>query len=473
MSTRARSTLRRYADVALATGLHLALALTYRYWGGLSITIDTERATWDWFWQAAPLDLLRERLLETVFYFHAQPPLYNVVGGVLAKLFYPHHLEALHTLNIVMGALMVLMAGLMLRNLVPWRPLRLLTLLFIALHPSLYIYGAYILYDQMTAFLVMGCIFCVWLYTRHPRVRWLVACALMLNLLVLTRSFFHPIILIAAIAILGLWSRPGQRRRAISAATLISGATVFFLVKNLVVFGFFGLSSWSGMSLYRVAVQHSYNEQELAALIDKGVIAPMMIERAFEVPSVYAPYGYTEESRIPVLNSDDRNNINYVAISREYGDAALTLTRREPGRYVAVVIGSYLMYVHPSSRYMYTERHAEQLGIHEQIYTAILGASVPLGGWSLPLMFFITGAVMLVPAMRALSRLRLWPRRWLAFLREHPLPVTIYAFVLYGLLAGVFLEIGENHRFKFITEIPFILLASMVICRALGRFRRR
>ena len=121
---------RRHGAVIFATGLYVVVALYYRYWGGLSITIDSERNTWDWFWQAAPIDLLRGRLLETVFYFHAQPPVYNVVGGVLAKLFYPHHLEALYTLNIVMGALMVMMAGLMLSDLIPWRPLRLLLLFF-------------------------------------------------------------------------------------------------------------------------------------------------------------------------------------------------------------------------------------------------------------------------------------------------------------------------------------------------------
>jgi hypothetical protein len=464
---------RRHGAVIFATGLHAALALYYRYWGGLSITIDPERNTWDWFWQAAPLDLLRERLLETVFYFHAQPPLYNIVGGLLAKLFYPHHLEALYTLNIVMGALMVLMAGLILRDLVPWRPLRLLVLFFVALHPSLFIYGAYILYDQMTAFLVLTCIFCVWLYTRQPCIRWLVAFTLALNLLILTRSLFHPVMLVVALPVLGLWVRPGQRRRAVAGSALVSSITVLFLVKNLVVFGFFGLSSWGGMSLYRVAVQHSYNEQELAALIGEGVIAPMMIERAFEVPSVYAPYSYTEESSIPVLNNDDRNNINYIAISREYGAAAMTLTRREPTRYAAVVIGSYLMYVHPSSRYMYTELHAEQLGAHVRLYEAVLGATLPVGGWNLPLMFFITGLVMAIPALRGLSRLGVWPRRWLVFLRDHPLQITIYGFVLYGLLAGVLLEIGENHRFKYVTEVPFVLLTGLILCRALRRFWRR
>ena len=388
---------------------------------------------------------------------------------MLAKLFYPHHLEALYTLNIVMGALMVMMAGLMLSDLIPWRPLRLLLLFFIALHPSLFIYGAYILYDHMTAFLVLGCIFCVWLYTRQQRVRWLVAFALMLNLLILTRSLFHPVMLLVAIPVLAVWARPGQWRLAVAGSALVSSITVLFLVKNVMVFGFFGLSSWGGMSLYRVAVQHSYSELELAALIDEGVIAPMMIEQAFELPSVYAPYGYTEESSVPVLNNDDRNNINYIAISREYGDAAMTLTGREPGRYVAVVIGSYLMYVHPSSRYMYTELHAQQLGAHARLYEAVLGATVPVGGWNLPLMFFITGVVMALPALRGLSRLGMWPRRWLAFLRDHPLQVTIYGFVLYGLLAGVLLEIGENHRFKYVTEIPFTLLTGLIVCRALRR----
>ena len=62
---------RRHGAVIFATGLYVVVALYYRYWGGLSITIDSERNTWDWFWQAAPLDLLRGRRLEPGCCFHA------------------------------------------------------------------------------------------------------------------------------------------------------------------------------------------------------------------------------------------------------------------------------------------------------------------------------------------------------------------------------------------------------------------
>lgn len=471
--------IRRYADVLLATGLHLALALFYRYWGGMSIVIDSNDPnrlkTWGWdtFWQTAPLELLRERLLETIFYLHSQPPIYNLVGGVLAKLFYPHHLEALYTINILMGTLMVLMVGLMLRDLVPWGPLRLFTLVFIAFHPSLYLYGAHLLYDQMTAFLVMACIFCIWLYTRKLRTRWLIAFALMLNMLILTRSFFHPILLVVAVAMLSLWAHPGERRRVISVATVVSSMTVFFLVKNLVVFGFFGLSSWSGMNLYRIAVERPYDNDELAALIDDGVIAPMMIERPFGRPSVYASYGFTEESDIPVLKYDNHHNINYVAISREYGAAAVTLIRREPERYIRATIRAYRIYITPSARFPFLQPNVEQMGIHERVYDMVLGLTLPLGRRNPLLMFLVTAAVVTIPAMHTVFRLKVYPRRWLAFLRDHPLQVTIYAFVLYGLLVGVFLEIGENNRFKFITEIPFILLTSAIVCRALRRFWSR
>ena len=43
-----------------------------------------------WFWQYADAGLLRNNLLETVYYLHSQPPLFNLFLGAILKSFPGH-----------------------------------------------------------------------------------------------------------------------------------------------------------------------------------------------------------------------------------------------------------------------------------------------------------------------------------------------------------------------------------------------
>lgn len=85
---------------------HLVVSAVYVKIVGISIVADPQRNTWDWLWQLLPLDDLRHDLWRSLWFLHAQPPLYNLYGGILADLFYPHHLQVLHALNVLAGALM-------------------------------------------------------------------------------------------------------------------------------------------------------------------------------------------------------------------------------------------------------------------------------------------------------------------------------------------------------------------------------
>ena len=50
------------------------------------------------------LDLLRDRLLESLWYLHGQPPLMSVLLGLLLKAFGDHYAVALHAVFVAMGA---------------------------------------------------------------------------------------------------------------------------------------------------------------------------------------------------------------------------------------------------------------------------------------------------------------------------------------------------------------------------------
>ena len=57
----------------------------------------------DDFWQFVEPDLLRTRLLESLYYLHSQPPLFNLALGVGLKVFGSEFGLAAHVVYIVLG----------------------------------------------------------------------------------------------------------------------------------------------------------------------------------------------------------------------------------------------------------------------------------------------------------------------------------------------------------------------------------
>jgi hypothetical protein len=56
------------------------------------------------FFQIIDPELLRHRLLESLYYEHAFPPGFNLYTGILLKLFPVHYATAFHVLHLILGA---------------------------------------------------------------------------------------------------------------------------------------------------------------------------------------------------------------------------------------------------------------------------------------------------------------------------------------------------------------------------------
>src|SRR5580658_543113 len=57
----------------------------------------------DWGWQQLDTRLLKERLFESLFYLHAQPPLFNLFLGLVLKAAGAWSLSAFEVLFVAMG----------------------------------------------------------------------------------------------------------------------------------------------------------------------------------------------------------------------------------------------------------------------------------------------------------------------------------------------------------------------------------
>ncbi|HRQ37427.1 MAG TPA: hypothetical protein PLD25_05885 [Chloroflexota bacterium] len=454
----------------LIFGLHLVVALYYKQVVGL----DIAWREWDGLWQTIPADLLRSDLWQSLWHYHAQPPLFNLFGAFLLKLFYPHHLEAMHFIYIVLGSLLAGMVYRVLWALTNRARLSFVTAVLLALNPALFLYEAYPLYDLPTAFLVMLSIFCIAIYRTNPRQWPLVAFVVTLNLLVLTRSFYHLLILFVSIPFVLFLAR-GQRGRLLPVLFLVSLLSVGWYAKNEYRFGFFGSSSWQGIGLWKI-VGVAYSADEMAALVEQGLVSPAVANLPeFSPPSLFVPYGFTATTAVPVLAQDDYNNINILAISQMYNRSALNVLKQDPGRYALTVILAYMVYTSPPSRFYHLTENAARMGVHEQFVSGyLLGQRFiqrysplrdeTMGSWLailLPVNFMIY-------LLWVFKQNRLSPGRWRVYLHTDAVMVWLVFMIVYTTAVGITLEYIENVRFQFLVEQPiwiFMVVTTYRIIR--------
>ena len=448
-----------------ASLIHLALALLYTQFLGLSITTAPVRATWDWFWQNAPVDLLRTQLLATLAHLHAQPPLFNLWSGLLAKLFYPRHLQALHAANILLGTLLPGMFYLASVQLLRHRSLAFALSLFLALHPSLFLYEAYILYTLPSAFLVTAGAFCL---SWHRATRSTIALhsfVITLNLLVLTRSIYQVVLLPPALALVFVLSAAHRRKRTLLVAAAICLFSVGWCAKNLVSFGSFATSSWSGMGLWRIAAADYYPD-ELRNLSSAGTLDSMVVEHAaFSNPSKYRPFGFDRSSSVPLLARDDLHNVNIPAISQVYGTNAVRLILHNPFRYGRSLYRSYLKFCRPSSQFKHLQTNAARMGYHEILYSQFFqgGLLMSMGDTNYGSFLLFLLPLSLVLYLRQLLILK--DQKSLSSIAEDEATLLwCFAIITYTAAISCAFEWGEQDRFKFLVEplvwifIPAVLL---------------
>ncbi|MBX3061167.1 MAG: hypothetical protein KF770_32310 [Anaerolineae bacterium] len=454
----------------LVFGLHLAVALYYKQVVGL----DIAWREWDGLWQVIPADLLRSDLWHSLWHYHAQPPLFNLFGALLLKLFYPHHLEAMYFVYIVLGSFMAGMGYRVLWTLTNNPRLSFVTAVVLALNPTLFLFEAYPLYDLPTAFLVMLSIFCLAIYREKPTLWPLVSFVFTVNLLILTRSFYHLLILLAAIPF-ALLLAPARWRRLLPVLLLVSLLSVGWYAKNAYRFDFFGSSSWLGIGLWKM-VGATYSSEELAVFVEQELVATSVADLPeFSPPSLFEPYGFTATSPVAVLSRDDYNNINILAISEMYRQSALNVLKRDPGHYAVTVILAYMVYTSPPSRFYHFTENAARMAGHEQLVSQyLLGQrwiqrfsplrDETIGSW----MAILLPVNFLMYLLWLFKQNRLSPGRWRAYWRADAVMVWLVWMIVYTTAVGITLEYIENVRFQFLVGQPiwiFIIVTTYRIVR--------
>jgi hypothetical protein len=215
-------------------------------------------------WQTLDLNLLRGDLLQSLYYLHAQPPMWNGLVGLLLKAGdTPFKVLAIYAaMSWTWSLLITWMIFFVVRRITESAAISAGAAAFYVLCSSAYFYENYVHYPLFTAFLATGCALAVCLtFTAGGRAVRQSAFFAMLMVLLLSLSLtwapFHPVVVIGVggIVLLRLWKQGRASLRGspigLSLGTYILASLLAFVVplKNMVIFGSFGTSSWAGMNL--------------------------------------------------------------------------------------------------------------------------------------------------------------------------------------------------------------------------------
>jgi hypothetical protein len=419
-----------------------------------------------YFYQFIDPELLRNRLFESLWYLHGQPPLFNLFTGLLYQWFSPQS----RIYQVLFFAL-----GLAFSLVLYWLGLRLglrrwvsasLAAWFMA-SPATVLYENLFFYTYPVVFILVLSVVALSKFLETKNFWWGLSFFGLLASLCLTWAIFHLAWMLVVIVLIGIYDRNWRRLVLISLVPVLLVAGWY--AKNYILFGSFGASSWAGLNLSHVTfLSPSTPESVRNELVDQGEIAPYPVVEAFRSVEHYQGFMPVPPLRgIPILDaplkSTDAVNFNhsfYIDLSDRMLRDALDFIQARPDLYLSSVKQGFSIYFHSSSDYLLLkDKPAPQLEIWwDRIF---YGQLRPYGedltdrwesdprtvGWWLVVMY-VAGILYGVKLILAPNKSSM------AFLAV----IAFMTFtILYFTVMANFIDLGENNRFRFALD-PLVLL---------------
>ena len=501
-----RSTTER---LVLLTILFLVGRLGYGVWG-----VRFDMSPLGTFWQLLDPELLRSDLGRSLFFLHSQPPLFNLAVGLVLKLSPGSAAGVFQIIYLLLGYGCFIGSFTLMRRLGVRVVVALPVAWLLVTRPSFVLLENLLMYDlPVTALLVAAAlVLCKATESRlrsaareegeskhsmaRPSVRrWLALFFWILWALCATRSLFHPVFLWGSVGVLawlswfrgGLGRNVGFRCRTVWIAALAPLLLLSLLqLKNWLVFGHGGLSSWLGMNAARI-VGSGLSERDVDDLRDHGRLSETFWVTPFSSVSDYpeplrtvsrlgsSPAGEAAVGHLAVLTATHKstgatnfNHYAYLAISRQYLTDCLRVVQIRPQAYLRGVAKAWYNFFKPASRIPHVQANREQLGPWVDVFEGLLygeiSAGFRYGGEPRSLFVF---PLMLFPAWLMLGFW--WALGPSAGLGSGDRVVILWmcATILYVAGVGNSLEVWENQRFRFYVDPYLAVLAALTVERSL------
>lgn len=414
-------------------------------------------------WQYLAVETLHHDLLKGVWYDHTQPPLFNLLLGVILKI---SGSSAPLVFSLLFKIITLLNTFLLLRLLkgnAKHKNIPLLFSLIYLLSPATMLFENELFYTSLITLLLLISCNCLVTYQITGKQGKLLGFFLPLALICLTRSMYH----LAWLLIPWLFLLVSSRKQKYARKTLL--ACLFFIaiacgwyIKNYMIFGSFTSSTWAGMNIAR-------NVFHDAVTTDSGQIASIepfskiSAYNNFLPPAPAAAYkGLNDRDLLQEMKNDsfiNEKHAGYIEVSRQYMQASKQQVMDHPGAYLKNVVQSAIIFFAPATRYPVNEAQARKMKYYDLLYSFNLShlaegkqeRRIALTLSALPkfiiylLVFFVI--------------FRSWiQKKQTTFLHLFIVYVIGYIFCISSLF-----EHYENMRFRYEAEPLFLVLAAGVL----------
>jgi hypothetical protein len=464
----------------LGLGEHLLLLLAFLgtraalYASGLRFNLDLT-----WMFLSDLVDL-RERLLETVYYFHAFGPGMNLITGMLLKLSPDHLATSAAFVFWMFGGLLSVCLFQILKALGygRWTAMA-LALAFSLLPQTLYLENLF-LYTYLCASLL--CLSAV-LFQRALRQKsafaWLwffLSCAMLGWLYTVFHLLWFGIMAGIAIALAGRRAR----RHVIVGLALPALLLVGLYAKNYALFGVFGATSWGGANLTLLTTQQM-SVAERREWIREGKLSTYALINAYAPPGDYVrlfpdmhfPWPGSNELTRPSVNEGNFNHGLFLEVNRKRREDAAYFIQARPREYARRVFTQNLprlfhstTHWHPYDIYPVAphDQHRAVLGGYERLYDKVVHSwPVPGMGLYVFLPLFVAWA-----AWRSLTRL-------CASDQGTRIPAVLLGFCVFQIAFVVatssMFTAGETPRYRYTVEPCIWVIVAAALLAAYERVR--
>ena len=470
------------------TLLFAAARLLYAHFG-----LHFDASTFPQFMQFIDRDLLATRLVESLWYYHANPPLLNLFTGLGIKLFGPNVTAFFAVCFHALGLDLAWCVYFLTARLSGSRLTAVIASALLVFSPSFVLYENWFMNSFPAAVLLTLAAALLYRYVSSGATRWAVAFFAVLATLLLLRSLYHLAWMIA-VALLLAAAQSHRRKQILIAAAVPLLVVGLWYGKNLYLFGTFSSSTWFGLGLSNITTLMIPREQ-LQPLVERGELSPFAVVSRYkqtwllfsgDVP----PTGVAVLDQ-PLKSNGDQFNFNHrqiIPVDRAYTADGLKVIRHFPASYVLGVFMANRLFFSPTSMNLYfTVPNRVAAQPLELLYNPLLyGASRRSGSMQFPA-FGFNGAAWL----EINSSLRLFVIWWLmlaygyvqarkAFVKreggDRPRAIVI-GFVIFSMLyvygVGTAFELAENYRYRWDVEPLSFVLVAVAIAHLLGILRKR
>jgi hypothetical protein len=329
------------------------------------------------YYQFVDPQLLKHRLIESMYYLHVQPLGLNIYTGIALKLFPQSYPIALHIAHLAMGLAICCLIFYLIRVLGVSRWIAFALAAWFTVSPGVVLFENYMLYEYVVSFLLVGAAAALWRYAAGNSLPWLLLFFVLLLALVFFRNFFHLIYVVAILAALVCLSK-GRRQHVLLLGALPVLVVLGLYTKNWILFGSFSGSTWLGMNMDTITA-HQLNSREARDFVTRGVISPVSLLDLGSPIALYRPYiRMPARTGIPVLDecvtSTGATNFNCLAffqVQHAYTRDGITLLRNYPIVYLRSLQAAWFTYFLPAGDFPFFDLNRPRIRALDRFWNVV------------------------------------------------------------------------------------------------------